>query len=281
MAVRLKELERLLYRLITAPSGVAEGLAAERGLPPGGLDAIVRGDSRLSATQRVDIYASMYFNRLLDVLKEDFPATLKALGEVNFHNLITGYLLEYPPTEPSVHFCGRHLAAFLRDHPMRVKAPYVADLAALERALVKSFHARDAVALDAETMRSIPPAKWPAVRVGMHPAASILAVKWRVSGLLAAIAGNRKWKPSARGDVKVLVWRRNARVFHRELEPAEEHALAAAARGTTIARICDLIASSMRHGNSVAEANRLLARWIADGILVRMPNSRRRSVNRR
>src|SRR5208283_4803243 len=84
----LKRLESLLYRLITAPSGVAEGLAAERTLGAGGLDDLVLGDERLSAEARVDIYANMYFYRLLDALKEDFPATLTVLGDDNFHNLV-------------------------------------------------------------------------------------------------------------------------------------------------------------------------------------------------
>jgi hypothetical protein len=35
----------------------------------------------------------MYFYRLLDAIKEDFPATLKILGDFEFHNLITGYLI--------------------------------------------------------------------------------------------------------------------------------------------------------------------------------------------
>ena len=77
------------------------------------------GDDRLSAEARVDIYANMYFYRILDALKEDFPATLAVLGDDNFHNLITGYLIEYPPTEPSISYCGNHLADYLRDHPMR------------------------------------------------------------------------------------------------------------------------------------------------------------------
>src|SRR5260370_42069661 len=106
MAIHLKGLQSLLYRLIPAASGVAEGLAAERDLGATGLDAIVLGDNRLSAEARVEIYANMYFYRILDSLKEDFPATLVVLGEDNFHNLITGYLLEYPPTEPSISYCG-------------------------------------------------------------------------------------------------------------------------------------------------------------------------------
>ena len=123
--LNLKELESLLYRLITAPSGVAEGLAAERDLGAGGLDAIVLGDDRLSAEARVDIYANMYFYRILDALKEDFPATLAVLGDDNFHNLVTGYLLEYPPTEPSISHCGqssRRLSA--RSSDARGRAVY-------------------------------------------------------------------------------------------------------------------------------------------------------------
>ncbi len=135
----LKNLQSLLYRLITAPSGVAEGLAAERELSARGLDSIVLGDERLSAADRVDIYANMYFYRLLDALKEDFPATLAVLGADNFHNLVTGYILEYPPTEPSLYYCGRYLADYLRDHPLSESAPFIADLARLERASCRGF----------------------------------------------------------------------------------------------------------------------------------------------
>ena len=115
MPTQLKNLQSLLYRLITAPSGVAEGLAAEQDLGAGGLDAIVLGDDRLSSEARVDIYANMYFYRILDALKEDFPATVAVLGDDNFHNLVTGYLLEYPPTGPSITHSGSHLAEYLHD----------------------------------------------------------------------------------------------------------------------------------------------------------------------
>src|ERR1700720_2659506 len=153
MSVPLKQLQSILYRLITAASGVAEGLAAEDRLPAGGLDALVLGDERLSAEDRVDIYANMYFYRLLDVLKEDFPAMLRVLGDDNFHNLATGYLLEYPPTEPSVLHCGRHLAAYLHNHPLSKDAPYLTHLAALERAVVEVFHGPDAPVLESALMR--------------------------------------------------------------------------------------------------------------------------------
>ena len=268
MNVPLKQLQSILYRLITAASGVAEGLAAEGNMPAGGLNALVLGDDRLSAEDRVDIYANMYFYRLLDVLKEDFPATLRVLGDDNFHNLATGYLLAYPPTEPSVMYCGRSLAAFLHDHPLRTDAPYIADLAALERAVVEVFHGPDAVVLEADQLRAIAPEKWPALKLRMHPAAQILRMEYRVAELLRAIEEDREWKPAAAGAVDVIVWRRDSRVLYRELEKVEERAIAALHDGVTFAKICELVAAdSDATKDPVEELNRLLARWLADGIL--------------
>src|SRR5271156_5765627 len=157
--------ESLLYRLITAPAGVEEGLAQEQSLTSGGLAQVIAGDARLSAAERVDIYANMYFYRLLDVLKEDFPATLAVLGADNFHNLATGYILEYPPTEPSLYYCGRYLANYLRDHPLTESAPFIADLARLERASVEVFHGADAAVLEPDALRAVAPADWPAMKL--------------------------------------------------------------------------------------------------------------------
>jgi hypothetical protein len=268
MSVPLKQLQSILYRLITAANGVAEGLAGECSMPAGGLDALVLGDDRLSAEARVDIYANMYFYRLLDVLKEDFPATLRVLGDDNFHNLATGYLIEYPPTEPSVHSCGRYLADFLRGHAHRKDEPYIADLAALERAVVEVFHGPDAAVLEADELRAIAPEKWPALMMRTHPALQILKLEYQVAELLRAVEEDREWKPADAGTVEVIVWRHDSKVFYRELEKVEQRALAAARNGVTFAKICDLVAEDRdATKDPVDELNRLLARWLADGIL--------------
>jgi len=269
MSTQLRQLESLLYRLITAPSGVAEGLAAERDLDPAALDAIVLGDERLSAEARVDIYANMYFYRILDALKEDFPATLAVLGADNFHNLVTGYLLEHPPTQPSISHCGSHLAAYLRDHPLRERAPFVADLARLERASAEVFQGPDAAALEPNSLRAIAPEDWPALKFKLNPPAQILALDWRVSELLRAVEEQREWKAAEQGAVKVLVWRSNARIFYRDLERAEADALEAISRGTTFAEVCDIVAASLGGEDPVATMNRMLARWLADSLLTR------------
>jgi hypothetical protein len=268
MRIQLKDLQSLLYRLITAPSGVAEGLAAEHDLGAGGLDAIVLGDDRLSSEARVDIYANMYFYRILDALKEDFPATLAVLGDENFHNLVTGYILEYPPTDPSITHSGGHLAAYLRDHPMRERAPFIADLAKLERATVEVFLGPDAPVLQPDALRTVPVEDWPAMKLKLHPSAQILSLDWRVSDLLRALEEDRPWEAAARGAVRVLVWRRDARVFYRDLEIAEADALKAASRGATFAETCEVVAN-IGIEDPVATMNRILARWLSDSLLAR------------
>jgi hypothetical protein len=78
----------------------------------------------------------------------------------------------------------------------------------------------------------------------------------------------REWKPADAGADDVIVWRRDARVFYRELEKSERRALAALRSGARFAQICDLVAADRdATRDPVAEVNRLLARWLSDGIL--------------
>jgi len=118
-------------------------------------------------------------------------------------------------------------------------------------------------------MRAIAPADWPALKLGIQPSAQILALDWRVSELLRAVEERRHWTPADRGSHKILVWRRDTRVLYRELDQAEADALAAVSRGATFAEICEVVAAGGGDQDPVAAMNRMLARWLADGLLVR------------
>lgn len=267
--MELAHLQRILYRLITAPGGVGEGLANEPALGPAGLAELIRGDDRLSARERLAIYADAYFYRLLDVCREDFPATAAVLGDAHFHNLITGYLLDYPPTEPSIQYAGHFLADFLRGHPLGASRPFLADLARLERTLVEVFHAADARPLEAAALSAVDPAQWPGLAMALHPAVRVLDLGWHVEQVVrAAEAGAAPTAPPP-GPVRLLVWRRNARVLYRELEPGEAGALARAANGTTFGAICEAVAEESRAADPAPLITRLLGKWLSAGLLIR------------
>ena len=273
-AIDLKRLQEILYRLIVAPRGVAAGLAQETMLPAGGLERLIAGDDRMTPVERVEIYANGYFYRILDVFKEDFPATLAVAGADNFQNLMTGYLIDYPPTAPSIFHAGRNFAAYLSIHPLRERWPFLADLAWLERTTLESFHAADAEALDAGAMRAIAPVDWPALRMRAHPATRLVDSAWRVDQVLRAVEDSGAGQVPDREGVTIIVWRRDARVSYRAAETAEREALRLASTGgTTFAVICEAIATAAVEGEDVAALiNRLLARWLLDGLLIRTTN---------
>jgi hypothetical protein len=267
----LRQLQVLLYRLIVAPNGVAEALTTDKAvIDP---DEVIVGDARMTAAERAGIYADAYFYRLLDVLKEDFPATLGVVGDDEFHNLITSYLVAHPPTEPSLLHAGRYLAGYLERWPMLVRWPFIADLARLERALIDSFHAVDAALLDRAAVQSIPPDEWPALMLRLHPATRVLRLQWRVDGILRAVEQNEQLPEAVEASVTMVVWRRQAQVFYRVAEPIEEIALNLIERGSNFSAVCESIGNVASDEDVPLLINRIVVRWLDDGLLVNSPTT--------
>src|SRR5215813_4494003 len=101
--MRLSELQAKLWPAITERS--AEGATG-----------VVRDDLRLGPERRLEIYSQMYFWRLVDALREDFPNLSALLGEDAFTKLVEGYVRAYPSEHPSLGRLGRKMALFLSEH---------------------------------------------------------------------------------------------------------------------------------------------------------------------
>ena len=151
----LSRTESLFWDLITAPEGVRPGLDAlvrDGRAAQGALEEMIAGDDRLPAAERLDIYANMYFFRLLDCLREDYPRLATAVGEDRFHNLCTDYLLTHPSGHPSLRYLGRRLPEFLAGHMVGRESGCLVDLARLEWTRADLFDAADARALTREDL---------------------------------------------------------------------------------------------------------------------------------
>jgi hypothetical protein len=147
--------ESLFWDLITAPEGVRPGLdtlVRDGRAVDGALEEMIAGDERLPAADRLDIYANMYFFRLLDCLREDYPRLAAALGEDRFHNLATDYLLAHPSENPSLRYLGRRLPEFLPGHALAKESECLVDLARLEWTRADLFDAADARPLTREDL---------------------------------------------------------------------------------------------------------------------------------
>ncbi len=268
MCPTLAQTQDLLWKLITAPEGVAAGITrlqpAERALA----ESLVRDGGRLSCVERLDVYANMYFYRLHDALKEDFRAVAAVLGARDFHNAVTDYLLAHPPSHFSLRYAGQHLPAFLATHRAATQHPYLPDLAKLEWSILDAFDAADAQPLAPEALRTIPPQQWPALRFHVTPSLRLLDAGWPVHEVWQAAQENVPAPVPDRQRTWLRVWRHDLRVFHRPMDGTESGALQRVATGHPFAEVCEDIAAQGGGTPPVERAAQLLDEWLSDGVLV-------------
>src|SRR5215510_9594225 len=122
-----------------------DSLARIPGAGPDSFDPIlvkvVEGRGQLGPAARIDIYAQMYYARLLDVLRGDFPRVATVLGYEQFDAVVRAYLAQHPSTHPSLRYLAHCFPTFLKDRPEAELFPFLSDLAQLEWARLTVFDA--------------------------------------------------------------------------------------------------------------------------------------------
>jgi len=277
-ALELQKVQTLLWRLITAPEGVARGTEALRDegvLETGDLRSLLRPSASLAPTERLDVYADMYFYRLRDCLAEDYPNLAKWVGPQHFHNLVTDYLLAHPSRHYSLRELGRALPDFLVGHPLVNRFPRAPGLATLEWARVDVFDEADSAALDREALLEHATAPERCL-LGLIPAARLIRLEAGVLPLWRRLeddedAGQPGSETVAAGEtLAACVWRRDFAVFHRSLASDEARCLAALAdRPMSLAALGDVLFEVEGAGPEAAGARfgGLLDHWTADALL--------------
>ena len=272
-APTLAEIQALFWRLITAPEGVAAALSR----PQNALDAALvettfKGDSDLSVAERLGVYSSMYFNRLIEALEQDFPKLLALLGHNTFHELIRDYLDTHPSRSASLRHVGRHLAAFLSRHPLDFERPELAELASFEWALLEAFDAPDAEPLTPEELRAVPPERWPELLLEPVPSFRLLVCAGPVHKLWTALDRGEPVPVYSPDRYVVRVWREGFDVVHAVVEDCEEAGLRALSERRSLEIVCRQLAEENADPAQAArQAFEVLGRWLGDGMVCRQP----------
>lgn len=262
---RLKQLQGLVWKLITAPEGVQKGLAdlAAKGDPaPEQLRKWIVSDHKLSAEGRLDVYANMYFYRLKDALLADYPKIAKIVGDDRFHNLVTDYLLVHPSKHYSLRYVGQPFAEFLKSHRESQEYPWLPDLAALEWAWGDAFQAENSPVLDRESLATLDPDQWAEVRFQLALGVHLVEVGWDLDALWENTALVPEQKRQA-----LLVYREDdMAAFH--VVPAEDvPALKALLDGKTFAEVCEAALQSDDMDASAQHAARILGELFAKQLI--------------
>ena len=144
----LDRIQRWMQAVISHPAGVAAGCESDDArqqidVDAADLERVVTRSRSLAAADRLAVYANAYYARLLECLREEYPALTHALGEELFNEFAVEYLQRYPSNSYTLHHLGANFPRHLRETCPEDEDPrwanFVVDLARLERLYSEVF----------------------------------------------------------------------------------------------------------------------------------------------
>ena len=150
-------------------------LDAAQPVPDGLLDSTGRAAGRRYAVYRNNVAVS-----LREALGTGFPAVAGLLGPENFAYAAGRYLREEPPDSPLMMQYGAGFPDFLARQEALARWGYLPDVARLELALRRSYHAADAAPMDPAALQGLSEEALDGARFGIAPAVKLLRSDWPV-----------------------------------------------------------------------------------------------------
>jgi Putative DNA-binding domain len=241
------------------------GLVTRRGQVGG--QGLVRSDDRLDAAGRVQLYANMYFLRLRDILRADYPKLAAVLGDDSFDGLVADYLDAFPSRHPSVRHAGGALPGFVDAHALGRRRRWLAELARLEWARVEVHDRVDEELLAWSDVRGQAPGDLGQLRLRLIQAHTLVNVDHAVTDVWSRVQHGKRPRRPGRRPGCILVWRQDGLVYHR-MPPSDESALLPClVSGTSFASVCDRLDAGGAPEHAASRAAELLATWTAAGLL--------------
>lgn len=130
------------------------------------------------AGRRYSVYRNNVAVSLTEALQTGFPVLRKLLGAETFDRLSGLYLRVHPPRSPLMIQYGQDLPAFLdRFAPLR-HIGYLPDVARLELGLRQSYHAADALPLNAARLAALDAEALADARLVLAPPVALIRSRW-------------------------------------------------------------------------------------------------------
>lgn len=219
--------------------------------------------AKVSADQRLSIYAKGYRLRLIEALGTEFE-TLKAVaGDAAFDRLCRSFITAHPSRNPNLRWYGDQLAAHLATTPPFSRRPVLAEIARFEWAIGLCFDAADDPVLGFEALAAMPGPSWPGLRFSLHASVQTLDLAWNAPDLFQQRDSGVALKAKrSRRSHPWCIWRRDLTPRFRRLPEDEAWALAAVARGVPFACICEGLARWVGDDTAALRAATLLRTWV-------------------
>ena len=174
--------------VVTHPDGIASGMSSAEAvdlvpMSRDDLEHMITRSEKVSAQDRLSIYANAYYARLVECLGESYPVMKRTLGEQAFNGFCFDYLQAYPSHSYTLGHLGGQFAQYLNETRPDADAPSMGwpdlliDLARLEWSILQIFDGpgiEKKATLQLEELQGIHPAQWMSVHINTVPCLELL-----------------------------------------------------------------------------------------------------------
>lgn len=197
----------------------------------------------LSGARRLQVYRNNALLSLTGALEAVYPVARRVVGEGFFRYAAAQYIARHPSHSGDLHEFGEYFPLFLQSFAPAADLIYLPDVARLEWAYHRVFHAARHRPLDVAALARVPAERRGELRFQLHPAARLLESAFPIP---------RIWRVNqddddgdslvdlSEGGVKLLIVRReNLEIEFEPLEDGEFDLLRALAGGCDFTTACE------------------------------------------
>lgn len=123
---------------------------------------------------RFAVYRNNVVVSLVNALRTKFPATERIVGEDFFAAMARIFVMAQPPRSKLLHTYGDDFGDFIATFEPASDLPYLSDVARLEAARTRAYHAADARALTTTAFEHLDPHAIGALQLTLHPSLQIV-----------------------------------------------------------------------------------------------------------
>ena len=227
------------------------------------LGTVVLPSKNLTSGERLEIYAHMYYARLIEVMEAEYPTVRQILGDRAFAIACRRFVAKNPSRSRTLNSLSQKFPDFLaRTLPRSSRNGLAVDVARIERAMEDVFDAARAEPMTAAQFASIGADQWERVRLAVNPALRLLKLRYPANEYMTALRGGKRPRIPRPRATCVIVFRRDYQVFRRDQEPEQFKLLAALAEGRPLAAA--VRASIGRRSGSADRLAAQLGAWFRD-----------------
>lgn len=173
---------------LLTPDDTPSGLTGPRDRPP---------------TRRFDVYRNNVMSSLVGAMRDGFSVVHRLVGEDFFAAMAAEFIRRSPPRSPCLSHYGADFGDFIAGFPPAASVPYLGDIARLEFALRRAYHAADVTPVGQEVLADPDIAR---ARLTLAPAVQVISSAYPVFDIWRANM-DRSAPSTLSGAQSVLVTR--------------------------------------------------------------------------